>query len=231
MFRHITYAQGGCRNAGYTPIAASGPNGAVLHYGHAGAPNDRRINSGDMLLLDMGGEYHRYTSGESGGRDWLYGRGRMCDKGGERGEGARGRRRFLSRRALQGLLRPRARILVDRDDPPSPPHTPLKPAPAAPSTAPSTQTKKDITTSFPAGGKFSADQALVYSAVLDAHQSVLKALRPGVAWPQMQTLAYACILKGLKAGGLLAGEVDEMLAAEVGALFMPHGASCVFWRA
>jgi len=26
----------------------------VLHYGHAGAPNDNQIRDGDMLLMDMG---------------------------------------------------------------------------------------------------------------------------------------------------------------------------------
>ena len=41
-------------NKGYTPIVASGPNGAVLHYGHAGAPNDRQLGGGDMMLLDCG---------------------------------------------------------------------------------------------------------------------------------------------------------------------------------
>ena len=35
--------QGGCRHAPYTPICASGPNCAVLHYGHAGAPNSERL--------------------------------------------------------------------------------------------------------------------------------------------------------------------------------------------
>ncbi|GBF92263.1 Xaa-Pro dipeptidase-like [Raphidocelis subcapitata] len=143
LFRHLTYSQGGCRNQGYTCIAASGPNAAVLHYGHAAAPNDRQLAGGDIVLLDMGCEYHRYTS--------------------------------------------------------------------------------DITTSFPADGKFTPDQRVVYDAVLDAHQSVIGAMKPGVAWSDMQTLAYRKILSGLKAGGILRGEVEEMLEAELGGVFMPHG--------
>ena len=39
VFLASCYAHGGCRHAPYTPICASGPNGAILHYGHAGAPN------------------------------------------------------------------------------------------------------------------------------------------------------------------------------------------------
>jgi len=41
----------------------------------------------------------------------------------------------------------------------------------------------DITCSFPANGKFSEDQAMVYEAVLAAHEAVIKAIKPGVSWP------------------------------------------------
>ena len=47
----------------YGPIAASGPNGAILHYGHAGAPNDRQTEDGDIVLVDFGCEYYHYGSG------------------------------------------------------------------------------------------------------------------------------------------------------------------------
>ena len=61
-FLYEIYAHGGCRRCAYTSICACGPNGAVLHYGHAGAPNDRPLEPGDMALLDMGAEYHGYVS-------------------------------------------------------------------------------------------------------------------------------------------------------------------------
>ena len=39
IFMYTTYSRDGCRHAPYTPICASGPNGATLHYGHAASPN------------------------------------------------------------------------------------------------------------------------------------------------------------------------------------------------
>uniref|UniRef100_A0A7S0XDB6 Xaa-Pro dipeptidase n=1 Tax=Chromulina nebulosa TaxID=96789 RepID=A0A7S0XDB6_9STRA len=61
-FRYEIYSKGGCRRCAYTSICACGPNSAVLHYGHAGAPNDRKLLDNDMALLDMGAEYHGYVS-------------------------------------------------------------------------------------------------------------------------------------------------------------------------
>ncbi|KAJ7374643.1 hypothetical protein OS493_004982 [Desmophyllum pertusum] len=62
LFQHYCYSQGGCRHVAYTCIGASGHNCATLHYGHAGAPNDKKIRDGDMCLFDMGGEYYCYAS-------------------------------------------------------------------------------------------------------------------------------------------------------------------------
>jgi hypothetical protein len=39
----------------------------------------------------------------------------------------------------------------------------------------------------------------------------------------LQTVAERCILEGLKQGGLVQGDVEEMVEKRIGALFMPHG--------
>ena len=49
IFLEYTYYVGGCRNAAYTCICAAGNNAAVLHYGHAGAPNTKEIQDGELL--------------------------------------------------------------------------------------------------------------------------------------------------------------------------------------
>ncbi|XP_078439352.1 metallopeptidase M24 family protein isoform X1 [Wolffia australiana] len=62
IFLHHVYMYGGCRHCSYTCICATGENSAVLHYGHAAAPNDKTLHDGDMALFDMGAEYHFYGS-------------------------------------------------------------------------------------------------------------------------------------------------------------------------
>ncbi|ESO13045.1 hypothetical protein HELRODRAFT_153989 [Helobdella robusta] len=142
-FLNYCYKEGGIRHVGYTCICACGHNGSVLHYGHAGAPNDKQIKDGDLCLFDMGGEYYGYVA--------------------------------------------------------------------------------DITCTFPVNGKFTDKQKLVYEAVLRANREVMKRSKPGVKWVDMHRLAERVILEDLKAGGLLKGDVDEMMTVHLGATFMPHG--------
>ena len=143
LFQHHTYTHGGCRHQSYTCICACGPSGSILHYGHAGRPNNRLLTEQDMALLDMGAEYMCYAS--------------------------------------------------------------------------------DITCSFPVRGQFTDNQKLVYQAVLNAQVAVIQAIKPGVSWKEMHRKAERAILATLKDGEVVSGDVDEMLEADLGAIFMPHG--------
>lgn len=80
-------------------------------------------------------------------------------------------------------------------------------------------------------GKFTDRQKLVYNAVLKANRAVLEAAKPGmrrerrreremglmeriiagVRWTDMHQLAEKIILEALKEGGLVVGDVDEMV--------------------
>ena len=61
-FLHYCYSQGGARLHAYTCICGSGNNAATLHYGHAGAPNDKKLEPGEVFLNDMGCSLHGYAS-------------------------------------------------------------------------------------------------------------------------------------------------------------------------
>ncbi|ETV76398.1 hypothetical protein H257_09429 [Aphanomyces astaci] len=61
-FLHSCYSKGGARFHAYTCICGSGHNASALHYGHAGAPNDKVLADGDIFLNDMGASYHGYAS-------------------------------------------------------------------------------------------------------------------------------------------------------------------------
>ncbi len=48
----------GAKRLGYESIVASGPNACVLHYNS----NERRMEAGDLVLVDAGGEFDFYTA-------------------------------------------------------------------------------------------------------------------------------------------------------------------------
>ena len=81
----------------------------------------------------------------------------------------------------------------------------------------------DITCTYPVGGKFTPEQRDVYAAVLAANRAVQAAMKPGVPWPDMHRLSVRVIAEHLRDMGLVKGSVDELLAAHIPALFMPHG--------
>jgi Xaa-Pro aminopeptidase len=48
----------GADGPSFPPIVGSGPNSTVLHYDR----NDRRMKDGDILILDVGAQYHHYAA-------------------------------------------------------------------------------------------------------------------------------------------------------------------------
>jgi Xaa-Pro dipeptidase len=81
----------------------------------------------------------------------------------------------------------------------------------------------DITCTYPVNGRFTPEQRDVYQAVLASNQAVQAAMKPGVPWPDMHRLSVRVIAEHLRDMGLVKGSVDELLAAHIPALFMPHG--------
>lgn len=52
------HAYAGCETEAYSPIVGTGINSTVLHYNKL----DRKIEDGDIVLLDVGGQYSGYAS-------------------------------------------------------------------------------------------------------------------------------------------------------------------------
>ena len=69
----------------------------------------------------------------------------------------------------------------------------------------------DITCSFPASGKFTDDQKMIYNTVFKASKAVMAAVKPGVSWVEMHRLTYRIMLQCLKEGGVVQGDVDKMM--------------------
>lgn len=80
----------------------------------------------------------------------------------------------------------------------------------------------DITRTFPANGRFSAEQRAIYQLVLDAQRAAFAVIAPGRHWNEAHEASVRVITAGLVELGLLQGEVDELVAAEAYRPFYMH---------
>ena len=76
----------------------------------------------------------------------------------------------------------------------------------------------DITRTIPASGKFSPEQKQIYDIVLNAQQSAIDAIKPGVTFQQISKIARDIVNKGLIDLGIIQNESE-------GTRYYPHGLS------
>ena len=81
----------------------------------------------------------------------------------------------------------------------------------------------DFTRTYPSGGRFTTKQREIYEIALAAHEKAFSMTAPGIAYRDVHLAAEAVILEGLADVGIVAGDVEEMVAEGIGGLFLPHG--------
>lgn len=81
----------------------------------------------------------------------------------------------------------------------------------------------DITRTFPVNGQFSKPQAQIYQLVLDAQQSVLDMLCPGVTLPEAMNRAAEIVTAGLIELNILTGSLSDNLDNEAWKTYFMHG--------
>ncbi len=83
----------------------------------------------------------------------------------------------------------------------------------------------DVTRTFPANGKFSAEQRAIYEIVLRAQKDALALVRPGVTLTELHERAVRTLTEGLRDVGLLEGEVDALIEEKKYEPFYMHRTS------
>lgn len=81
----------------------------------------------------------------------------------------------------------------------------------------------DITRTFPANGRFTSRQRLIYSMVLQVFKSCVKKLKPGAKWPEIAVHCKKEISRLLLENNFLKGDLDTIIDNDIASVFMPHG--------
>ncbi len=82
----------------------------------------------------------------------------------------------------------------------------------------------DITRTFPANGKFSNEQKILYNICLDAQLAAIAVAKPGNHWNDPHEATVRVITQGLLDIGLLEGELEELITSESYKEFYMHRA-------
>jgi Xaa-Pro aminopeptidase len=83
----------------------------------------------------------------------------------------------------------------------------------------------DVTRTYPVGGRFTGPARALYEVVLLAQQASLAACRPGKTLPEIHDASVRAIVSGLLDLGLLAGDLEELIAREAYRPFYMHSTS------
>jgi Xaa-Pro aminopeptidase len=81
----------------------------------------------------------------------------------------------------------------------------------------------DITRTFPANGKFTTEQKIIYELVLKAQLASIEKVVVGSTWDDFHKTSVRIITEGLIEIGLLVGEVDTLIEEEKYKNFFMHG--------
>lgn len=81
----------------------------------------------------------------------------------------------------------------------------------------------DITRTIPVAQRFEGVQRDIYAIVLEAQLAAIAMMRPGVEFREVHRRAGERLVEGLKALGIVRGDVQEAVAADVHTLFFQCG--------
>lgn len=80
----------------------------------------------------------------------------------------------------------------------------------------------DITRTFPANGRFSAEQRAIYEIVLAAQLAAIKSIKPGASWNAAQAIIVKVLTKGLLELGILKGRLNDLIEKQAYLPFYMH---------
>lgn len=80
----------------------------------------------------------------------------------------------------------------------------------------------DITRTFPANGKFTAEQRAIYELVLESQLAAIKTIKPGALWTSAQTTIIKVLTQGLVDLKILKGRVDDLIEKRAYLPFYMH---------